>query len=895
MKSLKLVVLASLCICLVGGYDFAQTRTGSLKGTVTDEEGAGLPGARIELSGERLMGGLSSLITNEEGKFRFPNLMPGIYELTVSLEGFQETKRQELKVQLGGTITVDVVLKLARLAQEVTVLAKAPMVDVSESVISTNITSEVMDVLPMRRFTFFDFVGTTPGVTNSGSDLSANWQSSMGSGTGSNSYYWEGVETTSPENAGSWLWANPDQIEEIEVIISGAPAEYGNFQGMVVNLVSKSGSNKLAGSVNLYYRRDWLTGNNTPDEEFPFYYDKYNELTGTIGGPILKDNLWFFWAGQLMTDQSVGVGADPAFGSGLYYYNSTFGRVDWQINKKNKFTISTDLAFYRWEATPDAYTPYETVTSEQYDPFNTTISAYWTTILSQNTFAEFKYSGWWVSQRTESATGDVVTPARYDGYTGMLSDNSYYQGDWPQDQHSVQATVSHFADDFLQGDHEFKLGVVYNRGSAEWNWGFHSGKYYYDWDGEPYSVYLMNPEVYGGNTRRISAFLDDSWAILDRLTLNLGIRYDHTRGGYPEFDRMDENGNPTGEKVPGDMDLIRWDTWSPRLGIVYQLTGDSKTILKASYGRYYGHMLTQVMYGSAPSKSDRYWYGYNWDTGEYDNLLEYIDPIANRGFDRNLKNPYSDQFSVGVERQIFTDFSLSLTGIYKESKDSYVNNNIGAEYELVDLYDEYGDQTIQVYNQTNPGESYYLTTNPGDRTTYKALFFTFNKRLSNKWQLSGSLALSQSRQYPVGYRDKNDLINMYGVPGNYDRGYQFKISGTYALPYGLMLSAYFAHEQGTPFNRTIPLWLPGQGNVTIAAEERGSQRFPNQTYLDLRVEKEIGLWGSSRLKFLIDMWNVFNTDYHTSVASTNAESTVYLAPRNYILPRRAQLGIRFVF
>jgi len=895
MKFLKLVVLAALCICLVGGYGFAQIRTGSLRGTVTDEEGAFLPGATVELSGERLMGGVSSIITNEEGKFRFPSLMPGIYELTVTLKGFQDTKRQELKVPLAGTLTVDVVLKLAHLTQEVTVSAVSPMVDVQKSGISTNITSEVMDVLPMRRFTFFDFVGTTPGVTNSGSDLSANWQSAMGSGTASNTYYWEGVETTSPENAGSWLWANPDQIEEIDVIISGAPAEYGNFQGMVVNLVSKSGSNKFAGNVNFYYRRDWLTGNNTPDEKFPFYYDKYNEITGTLGGPIVKDKLWFFWAGQLMTDQSVGVGADPSFGSGLYYYNSTFGRVDWQVNGKNKFTISSDLAFYRWEATPDQYTPYKTVTSENYDPFNTTISAYWTTILNQNTIAELKYTGWWVSLRQESATGDVVTPARYDGYTGLLSNNSYFQGDWPQQQHSVQATVSHFADDFLLGDHEFKLGVVYQYGSAEWKWGYNGGKFYYDYNGDPYSVYLMNPEIYGGFTRRTSAFLDDSWAFSNRLTLNLGVRFDHTRGGYPEYDRLDINFAPTGVKVPGNMDLIRWDTWSPRLGIVYQLTADKKTILKASYGRYYGHMLTQVMYGSAPSKSDRYWYGYNWDTGEYDYLIEHIDPIANRGFDRNLKNPYSDQFSLGVEREIFADFSLSLMGVYKESKDSYRSQNTGAEYELVDLYDEYGDRTIQVYNQTNPGESFYLTTNPGDRTTYRAVFFTFNKRFSNNWLLSGSIALSRSKQYPVGYSDKNELINTYGVPGGYDRGYQIKISGSYAFPYGIMLSAYFAHEQGTPFNRTIPLWLPGQGNVAIAAEKRGSQRFPNQTYLDLRVEKEFGFLGNSRLKLLMDIWNVFNTDYHTWNASTNAASPAYLAPGGYILPRRAQLGIRFVF
>jgi hypothetical protein len=110
-----------------------------------------------------------------------------------------------------------------------------------------------------------------------------------------------------------------------------------------------------------------------------------------------------------------------------------------------------------------------------------------------------------------------------------------------------------------------------------------------------------------------------------------------------------------------------------------------------------------------------------------------------------------------------------------------------------------------------------------------------------------------------------------------------------------MLSAYFAHEQGTPFNRTIRLWLPGQGDVTVAAEKRGSQRYPNQTYLDLRVEKEFGIWRNARLKFLIDIWNVFNADYHISVASTSAASSAYLAPRSYVLPRRAQLGVRLVF
>ncbi len=876
-------------LLLMGSISYAQIRTGSIRGTVTDTEGEILPGATVELVGEKLMGGTRSILTNDEGKFRFPNLMPGEYEVTITLEGFQTAKMTKLRVKIAGTVTVDVILNLASLEESVTVSAETPVVDVQKSVVSTNIGSELMEVLPMRRFSFFDYAGTTPGVTSSSGDHSNNWQSAMGSGTTQNTYYFEGVETTSPDNAGSWYWANVDSIEEMDVIVSGAPAEYGNFQGMVVNLVSKTGSNTFSGNLNFYYRANWLTGNNTPDEEFPFYRDKYNEITGTLGGPIIKDKLWFFFAGQYADDTSVGVGADPAFGAGLYRSRTMFWRFDWQINKNNKLTLSCDFDDYRWEDTPDAFYPYETVSSE--DSSNPLPSATWTSILSPNTFFEIKYAGWWVTLISEAADGDRVTPMRYDAYTGMYSGNASWWGDWPQHQHQVQGSVSHFAEDFLGGDHEFKFGVIYNNSYAGWKWGYNSNMYYYDWDGYPYYAFFMNPEEYGGVLNRISSFLDDSWSVSDRLTLNLGVRFDHTRGGYPELSKLDETANPI-ETLPADMDLLKWDTWSPRLGLVYQLTGDRKTIFKASYGRYYGHMLMRDFYQSAPSRGERSWWLYNWNTGKYDILTELIDPIADRGMDRNIKNPYSDQFSAGIEREIFTDFSLSLTGIYKESKNPVNEQNTTAEYEIIDFYDEYGGQWIQVYNQIN--DSFYLTTNRDLKMTYKALILAFNKRLSNNWQVSGNLTLSKAKQYPKGYWDKNDLINMYGVPGNYDREYQFKLSGTYIFPHGIMLSAYFAYEQGRPYNRTIPISL-NQGRRTIAAEPRGSKRYPNQTYLDLRLEKDFRLWKEMRLKLLLDVWNIFNNDYHYWVAETNAESEAYLAPGGYVLPRRAQLGIRFVF
>ncbi len=877
----------------MAGMSYAQIRTGTIAGTVTDTEGEVLPGATVELSGEKLLGGTHSIITNEKGKFRFPNLMPGEYEITITLEGFQTTKRSKLRVNVASTITVDVILELATLEESITVSAESPVVDVKKSVISTNIDSELMEVLPMRRFTFFDYVGTTPGVTTSG-ERTNNWQSAMGSSTDENTYYFEGVETTSPENAGSWLWANPDQIEEIDVIVSGAPAEYGNFQGMVVNLVSKSGSNTFEGSLNFYGRWNWLTGNNTPDEEFPFYRDKYLELTGTLGGYLIKDKLWFFIAGQLMTDRSVGVGADPAMGIANYHLNTQFVRLDWQITKNNKFSFSNDTNWYLWEASPNEFTPYECVGSEH--SWNPLPSATLTSILSPDTFFEIKYSGWWVTPLyAEAADGDTVTPYHYDAATGMESGNYWYWGEWTTGQHQIQGTITHYADDFLMGDHEFKFGVIYNHGWADWKWGYCSGVWYYDWAGYPYFAYYMDPEEYGGVTNRISSFLDDSWTVNDRLTLNLGVRFDRVRGGFPEYDLLDRFGKPTGEKTAANMDLIKWDKFSPRLGIVYQLTADRKTVFKASYGRYYSHMLIRDFYANAPSHTARSIYEYNWSTLAFDILWAYTDPLANIGIDTNLKNPYSDQYSVGIEREIFPEFSLSLTGIYKKSKNMIATLNTGGVYELIDYYDAYGNQTIQVFNQTNSyADNFYLTTNPGDHSDYKALILAFRKRLSNNWQVNGSLTLAKARSYPVGFEDPNENINTYGVAGYYDREYQFKISGTYIFPYGIMLTAFFSHEQGRPFNRTVRVSLD-QGRQTIAAEERGSMRYPNQTFLDLRLEKEFRLWKTARLKLLIDIWNILNSDANQRVASTRADSAAYLAPTSFDLPRRAQIGIRFVF
>jgi outer membrane receptor protein involved in Fe transport len=413
--------------------------------------------------------------------------------------------------------------------------------------------------------------------------------------------------------------------------------------------------------------------------------------------------------------------------------------------------------------------------------------------------------------------------------------------------------------------------------------------------GYPYTAYMRVPEEYGGESNRISAFIDDSWTVSDRLTLNLGLRYDRTRGGYPEFNIFDRFGNPTGEKTAANMDLLKWDTVSPRLGIAYQLTADRKTVLRASYGRYYDHMLIRDYDNGCPSHSALYGYYYNWDTGAYDILFWYRDPLANIGIDSNLKNPYTDQFSLGFERELFPEISLTASFIYKKSRDAIATYNTGGLYEMIDYYDEYGGQTIQVYNQINSSaDNFYFTTNPGDYSNYKGFVLAVEKRLSHNWQMNANLTIAKARDFPIGYSDPNDNINMFGVPSYYDRAYQFKVNGSYFFPYGINVSVYFSNEQGRPFNRTVRVRLD-QGSRSIAAEEMGSKRYPNQTFLDMRIEKEIRVWNDHRLKLLIDIWNLLNRAAYRNVVNTLAESPNYLVGTTYDLPRRAQIGIRYVF
>jgi hypothetical protein len=893
-KNLLHIILLGIAMVAVATMCFAQIKTGTIRGVVKDETNAVLPGVVVELQSEALMG-VHTATTDDRGFFRFPALPIGTYEVTFSLEGFQTLNRKDLRVTIGGTISLDITLKIATIEETITVTGESPIVDVAKSSFSSSYDDKFLESLPTRRFTFFDIVQASPGLTPG--DIESSRVSAFGSDVKSSAYYLNGTDISAPSTGAAWIWPIPDAIAELEVTGVGAKAEYGNFQGAIINVVSKSGSNTFSGSAKYFFQHNSLTGNNTPDEKWPYHITHWHDFVGSFGGAIKKDKLWFFAAIEHHKERTTGIGADPAYPAKYQIAPMIIARLDYQVNQKNKLTFYAHYNKYHWSTPPTEYQPYETIAGE--NDWVVSPNAEWLSILSDKTYFEIKYASFFTNLWYDPIDGDMTTPGRYDWGTGYYSGNATYFYHWNTNRVQLNGAVSHFADDFLSGDHDFKFGAQYNRGLSDVVQGYWGGVAYMDWMGEPYVAYFWQPSHIGGINHQFGLFLDDTWTMSDRFTLNLGVRFDYNRGSIPDYDELDINENPTGTVIPGIPDVANWKNVSPRIGFNYQLTSDMKTVLRGSYGRYYDALIIGDFQSATPAQADFSVYQYNPATGAFDIPWYTWNPTAQLGLDANLKTPYADQFSLAVEREIAPNFSLSATFIYKRSLNSIGQLNTVAQYGEIPFLDAYSGNTITVYNQFTPIQNFYLVTNPGDKKTYKALMLVANKRLSDNWQLYSSLTISRSWIIPKGYRDKNELINAEGPPGEYalgyDRTWMFKLGGTYFAPFGILLGTNLIYQEGGAWERTVLVSGLNQGSKFIKAEPRGSRRTPNQIYFDVKVEKDFKLGDRYAAKISIDILNLLNKDTNLYWVSTQAESPNFMVPTGIIMPRRAMVGLMFIF
>lgn len=914
---MKRPFLIIVIVVALASIALAQSReTGAIRGVVTDEQNAPLPGVNVTLSGGNLMGG-RTFVTGASGEFRFPALPPGEYQIKAELQGFGTVLREQIRLTTTTTLTADIKMKQSTLAEQVTVVAQSPTVDVkSTETASVTLSNEVLRNIPYSQFTA-DIVNMAPGVNNN-----VAYGGSQDTGI---AYSMDGVNVADPEGGSAWVFLDHNIIEEAKVMGVGLPAEYGNFTGVIFNLVTKSGGNQFAGHVELNFQGkagDWpnglwqTTNNQAYAADFPGLtspLSKLLDMNAHLGGPIVRDKLWFYAGLQYYRSQDYPTGFPQAVD---YKQPRGFAKLTAQLTHNLNITASVEIDNYKGVNRDGSATVSPEATVTQDSP-EVVANFSLTQILSPTTFFDVKaayFSGYYYLNPV--AGKDIYS--HFDYADNMLRDSSGYYFYADRSRFQANASLTHYVEDFIKGSHEFKFGAELERSTIRDRWGYTgtggplgNSVRYFDYGGQPYLAYQYGG--YDANTRytRLEGFLQDSWQITKRLNINAGVRLSQNWGQV--------------KGVSGNMyDAGRI---APRIGFTFDLLGDKTTILKAHYGQFTEAMLAYYLDRMNPASAYTDYVGYEWDagTGQWDEFLRTVHENLFH-MDPNIKHPYMEQFTVGIERELFKDSSLSVTYINRTWKNLIGVVDRDADYTPIQVTVPDLGQTFTIYERTpeTVNTHDYLITNYTTASSpwvllnpvrkYEGLEVLFNKRFSNRWQLLASYVLSRATgtinndmaadfgRFTIA-TDPNTWIFAQGHLTN-DPTNMIKLQGSYLIPWvDVSFNAYFRAITGDAWTTQFLTDLLNQGRVTFFTEPRGTNHYAMQTTLDIRLEKIFTLAKKYRLGLILDVFNVFNANTITSWGTRigydwtpgDFPSTSGHDLYGILNPRQARVGIRMIF
>ena len=352
----------------------------------------------------------------------------------------------------------------------------------------------------------------------------------------------DGVDTRDPSGGTAWTFYNFNIVEEVQAVGIGAPAEFGSFSGAVINTLTKSGGNRYSGLFDVTFTNSDLAGDNidqttktlNPALGDPAVTNKQLDFTTQLGGPLIKDKLFFFASAQRYHLNQDPTGPRSVLDEVSPRFN---GKLTWQPSPNDILTGTVQFDSYSQYGRADlpAALTTDELTNQEDAPEWVWLTS-WRHLFGSRTFTEIKYTGWWgyydLSPKTRA-------PQHYDGETGLYSVSQGWAYAADRGRHQVNASISHFAETW--GRHDLKFGVEVERSRTRDRNYYINGKYYYDYGGQPYLAYTGSNYDVAGRNRRESVFVQDAWKPNDRLTLNLGVRLDHLSGGEPDKDAVYTN------------------------------------------------------------------------------------------------------------------------------------------------------------------------------------------------------------------------------------------------------------------------------------------------------------------------------------------------------------------
>ncbi len=869
--SVKLSAFVFLLVAVFAAqHAAAQGQTsGSIRGVVTDPDGMPVPGVTVIARSDALVAGQQVAITNGQGVYRFPSLPPAVYEIEGVLEGFQNVLQQSIKLDLGQDLKIDLQLGNLAVADEIVVVAESVEVSTVSNAADFNVTEDFLSRQPLGRNPI-DVMNFAPGIQGD--------QAYGAPSTYQNAFNMDGVDVSDPELGSQWILPSMEWIQEVQVAGIGANAEYGDFTGAVVNVITKSGGNEFHGDLVAYYSDDSLNSDNAPPgTEGSDTLESDLDASLSLGGPIARDKVWYFVSGNYRQ-----VDVSPFFQTGApvddrasneEMITRLLGKVTWQVNSSNKAQLFIDK--------DDKEEDYRGVGSftlasgaQFQDSPNTVYGVSWESLLSNASFMSLKLTGYDGADDRLPYFGD--TPNRFDRESRFDWANLTSSSFKDVNRLTFDGSLSLFADGLLAADdsHNFKFGVVYNDFSSDFITVRNGGFSYYDdsWYCSSLEAYFDDPfcgvfsSDWGGEWNLqgemsgLHFYAQDEFTV-GRIAINAGVRFTQYTGGFAN----------------ASSDVYDESVWAPRLGFVWDLFGNSKAALKLHYGRYHESM-TVTLYDreqSGDALSNLEFFDYNFDTGEFD-IPAGGSVVAEAAMDPDIGHPYVDQYAATFEYQLASEMLLGVDYVYREFGDinAMVTSNLGDYLALDAPGNPLTGGSLPFFELLAPQENVITNPQPATRE-YQSVTLRFRKRYTNGWSADASLVWSDLTGnadfdlsgYGSGFNDLNGFTNADGtLPGNPEL--VFKVSASVDLPWRFLLSGFYQFRTGTYwtpyatfeglfFNDRQPIYLTG----------RGSQQYPDRQVLDLRLQKDFGLGNGMSVGLFVDVFNLLDGDETTGVDS----------------------------
>lgn len=944
MKKFLIFLWVTFFIVSMGWGQTGQT--GAVNGTVTDPDGVPLPGVTVILESPALVISRLTTLANTIGAYRFLGLPPGQYQVTFQLEGMNTVIRKGILVMVGKTITVDVGMTLKSLEENIVVQGKSPSIDRQKTTTVTSLDNKLLEMIPTPGRRVMDYFNLAPGI---------NDNTAHGSGEMENSYNLDGVNVGDPVTSTEFVTFAMDTMEEVAVQTGGLSAEYGSVKGAVLNVVTKSGGNNFSGSLAFYYDNKSLQSDNTKGTDL--YRPDHPEKTGrkfqiepgfSLGGPIIKNKLWFFGHLSMISreqyvpgyphdrppEESIPVDEQEYFP----YIKFTF-----RPSAADKFMFSYNYSDFRTNHRGASRFYNEDTTQIQTTPTHM-FNAHWTRTFGANFYGNLKLA---YIKSNLNLHAKKPGPQYGDWLTGFQTGTNWRNRDDNQrDRYQLNLDFTTFIDN-LAGSHELKIGGELQAAKSRWILEVNP-------DPQKSLAWIFYwPELVGGNgiyygfhmhsfdrkedMLNYSLFLNDTWNVTRNLTLNIGVRFDYNSVIWPP-QNQDENPpfNPWGLRVDRriykSITALQWKNLSPRLGFIYDIFADGSTLFKVSWGRYVIPNAIQWVNLAHPN-GWYYWtevyYGYEIIV----DTLGLVAPINTQvGYkDHDLKASTADELTVGIEREMWEDWSLSIRYLKKWDRDlihmvdaaaldidALMDNGelVWRGWEKVQTTDPYDGSTVTFYNNLNPYRlsQLYIVNPPGAERKYDGVEVTLNKRYSHGWSLNASYVYANSRGLIALNRNDIDGTQSLGTSDlwvnpnahinaegrfPYERRHQLKITGLVNGPWGVSIGGYFRHLSGQRWTRYITSSFLGlelnQLTETIKAEKRGANGYPAINILDLRLEKTFKL-GKIQLNLFADIFNVFNDNTVVEKYLDSSNPAVKFGEDLSIVPPRVvRLGAKIEF